>query len=121
MTTSPVKLAKQWSLEGGRLGKPYGLDVKEINTAVGTVSFVKVDKNADWLLRALFGNGSKGALRMSTLFSTLNTMLTDAAANPDSRWTPERVSGSGEASVGSGSGSGSSALAESEPIDPMSQ
>ena len=88
MTTSPVKLAKQWSLEGGRLSKPYGLDVKEIDTTVGTVEFVKVDKNADCLLRALFGNGSKGALRMTTLFTTFNTMLAMTVARARSRLTP---------------------------------
>ena len=111
MTTSPVKLARQWSLAGGRLGKPYGLEVKEIETTAGTVCFVKLDKNADWLLKALFGHCAKGALRMSTLFNTLNTMLTDAVADPASRWTPERAPES----------SSSSAVAESEAIGPMSQ
>ena len=111
MTTSPVKLAKQWSLEGGRLSKPYGLEVKEIETTAGTVCFVRLDKNADWLLKALFGHCAKGALRMSTLFNTLNTMITAAAADPASRWTPER----------SPESSSSSAVAESEAIDQMSQ
>ena len=111
MTTTPVKLTKQWSIEGGRLSKPYGLEVKEIETTVGTVEFVKVDKNADWLLRALFGAGNKGALRMTTLFTTFNTMLARAVADPTSRWTPERAPES----------SSSSAVAESEAIDPMSQ
>ena len=119
MTTSPVKLSKQWSLEGGRLGKPYGLEVKEIETTVGTVEFVKVDKSADWLLGALFGNGSKGALRMSTLFNTLNTMLTDAVADPASRWTPERAPESSSSSAVADAPS--PAVAESEPCDPMSQ
>ena len=119
MTTSPVKLAKQWSLEGGRLSKPYGLEVKEVDTTVGTVEFVKVDKNADWLLRALFGNGSKGALRMSTLFNTLNKMVTDAAADPASRWTPERAPESSSSSAVADAPS--PAVAESEPYDPISQ
>ena len=47
MTIAPVKLVKQWSIEGGRLSKPYGLDVKDIDTTDGTVSFVNVDKNAE--------------------------------------------------------------------------
>ena len=111
MTTSPVKLTKQWSLEGGRLSKPYGLEVKEIDTPAGTVCFVRLDKNADWLLKALFGHGAKGALRMSTLFNTLNTMITHAAADPASRWNPER----------SPESSSSSAVAEPGAIDPMSQ
>ena len=119
MTTSPVKLAKQWSLEGGRLSRPYGLEVKEIETTAGTVCFVKLDKNADWLLRALFGHCAKGALRMSTLFNTLNTMITDAAADPASRWTPERSPESSSSSAVADAPS--PAVAESEPYDPISQ
>ena len=93
--------------------------MKEIDTTVGTVSFVKIDKNADWILRACFGNGSKGALRRSTLFNTLNTMLTDAAADPASRWTPERAPESSSSSAVADAPS--PAVAESEPCDPMSQ
>ena len=119
MTTSPVKLAKQWSLEGGRLGKPYGLEVKEIETTAGTVCFVRLDKNADWLLKALFGHCAKGALRMSTLFNTLNTMITDAAADPASRWTPERSPESSSSSAVADAPS--PAVAEAEPYDPISQ
>ena len=119
MTTSPVKLAKQWSLEGGRLTRPYGLEVKEIETTAGTVCFVKLDKNADWLLRALFGHCAKGALRMSQLFNTLNTMITNAAADPASRWTPERSPESSSSSAVADAPS--PAVAESEPCDPMSQ
>ena len=119
MTTTPVKLTKQWSLEGGRLSKPYGLEVKEIDTTAGTVCFVRLDKNADWLLRALFGHGAKGALRMSTLFNTLNKMVTDAAADPASRWTPERAPESSSSSAVADAPS--PAVAESEPYDPISQ
>ena len=119
MTTSPVKLAKQWSLEGGRLSRPYGLEVKEIETTAGTVCFVKLDKNADWLLRALFGHCAKGALRMSTLFNTLNKMVTDATADPASRWTPERAPESSSSSAVEDAPS--PAVAESEPYDPISQ
>ena len=119
MTTSPVKLARQWSLAGGRLSRPYGLEVKEIETTAGTVCFVKLDKNADWLLRALFGHCAKGALRMSTLFNTLNTMITDAAADPASHWTPERSPESPSSSAVADAPS--PAVAESEPCDPMSQ
>ena len=119
MTTTPVKLTKQWSIEGGRLSKPYGLEVKEVDTTAGTVCFVRLDKNADWLLRALFGTTAKGALRMSTLFNTLNKMVTDAAADPASRWTPERAPESSSSSAVADAPS--PAVAESEPCDPMSQ
>ena len=119
MTTSPVKLAKQWSLEGGRLSKPYGLEVKEIETTAGTVCFVRLDKNADWLLRALFGNSNKGGLRMVTVFTTLKTMLTAAVADPSSRWTPERAPESSSSSAVADAPS--PAVAESAPYDPINQ
>ena len=85
MTIAPVKLVKQWSVEGGRLTTPYGLDVKYIETTVGTVSFVKLDKNADRLLKAILGTATKGALRRSILFHTLGTMLSDGNV---SLWIP---------------------------------
>ena len=44
MAFAPVKVAKQWWVEGGRLSKAHGLDVKDIDTTDGTVSFVKIDK-----------------------------------------------------------------------------
>ena len=119
MTTAPVKLSQQWSLVGGRLGKPVGLGVKEIETTVGTVAFVKVDKNADWLLKALFGSGNKGGLRMVTVFNTLKNMLTDAVADPSSRWTPERAPESSSSSAVADTPS--PAVAESEPYDPINQ
>ena len=85
MTIAPVKLVNQWSVEGGRLTNPYGLDVKSIETTVGAVSFAKLDKHADCLLKALLGTANKGALRRSILFRTFGTMLSDAT---DSHWTP---------------------------------
>ena len=45
MSLAPVKLLKQWSVEGGALGKPIGLVTKEIGTAIGAMSFVKLEKN----------------------------------------------------------------------------
>ena len=72
MALATVKWSKQWSIEGGSLTKPFGLDVKEIDSAGGPLSFVKIDKNADWLLNTLYGRVAKGALRRSTLFSALS-------------------------------------------------
>ena len=120
MAIAPVKLTKQWSIAGGRLGKPVGLtDVKDIDTPQGTVSFVKIDKNADWLLKAILGTANKGALRRSTLFSTLGEKLTHVVADPASRWTPERAPESSSSSAVADAPS--PAVAESEPCDPMSQ
>ena len=120
MAIAPVKLTKQWSIAGGRLGKPFGLtDVKDIDTPQGTVSFVKIDKNADWLLKAILGTANKGALRRSTLFSTLGEKLTHVVADPASRWTPNGVPESPSSSAVADAPS--PAVAESEPCDPMSQ
>ena len=120
MAIAPVKLVQQWSIAGGRLGKPFGLtDVKDIDTPQGTVSFVKLDKNADWLLKAILGTANKGALRRSTLFSTLGEKLTHVVADPASRWTPNGVPESPSSSAVADAPS--PAVAESEPCDPMSQ
>ena len=120
MATAPLKLVKQWSIAEGRLSKPFGLvDVKDIDTNEGTVSFVKLDKNADWLLKAILGTSNKGALRRSALFKTIGDMLTDAVADPASRWTPKRAPGS--SSSFAVADAPSPAVAESEPCDPMSQ
>ena len=120
MAVAPVKLVQQWSIAGGRLGKPFGLtDVKDIDTPQGTVSFVKLDKNADWLLKAILGTANKGALRRSTLFSTLGEKLTHVVADPASRWTPNGVPESPSSSAVADAPS--PAVAESEPCDPMSQ
>ena len=126
MAFAAVKVEKTWSVEGGRLTKPHGLDVKDIDTRDGPVSFVKLDKNADWLLKVTTGQSGRGALQRATIFNVLTKRLEETVANLESCWTPGRFSGSGEASVGSGSDSGSSAIAESGSpasgtIDPMSQ
>ena len=113
MAFAPVKVAKQWSVEGGRLSKAHGLDVKDVDTTDGTVSFVKLDKNADWLLKALCGKTNKGALRRSSLFPTLRSVLLqeDSPCTPER--APERSSSSAVADTSS------PATTESEPCDPM--
>ena len=86
MPMAPVKLSKQWSVEGGAMGgKPVGLDTKDDDTASGAVSFVKLEKYAEWMLKATLGTAAKGALRKSTLFSFLGKRLEETIANPDSR------------------------------------
>ena len=74
MAYAPVNVARQWPIEGGRLNKPHGLVVNEIGTTDGTVPFVKLDKNADWLLNTLRGKAEKGALRRSSHFRTFARM-----------------------------------------------
>ena len=40
----PIKLNKQWSIEGGAYrSKPIGLDTRDVDTASGPVSFVKLE------------------------------------------------------------------------------
>ena len=48
MTFAPATFVRQGSVEGGRLSKPRGLDTNKYRHALGAVSFVKIDKNADW-------------------------------------------------------------------------
>ena len=114
MAFAPVKVARQWSIEGGRLNKPHGLDVKEIDTTDGTVPSVKLDKHGDWLLTTLRGKAEKAALRRSSLFRTFASMLQE-----DSPWTPERGPDSSPSSAVADTPS--PAVAEFERCDPMSQ
>ena len=88
--------------------------MKEIDTLDGSVYFVKLDKNADWLLKILRGKAEKGALRRSSLFNTFARML-----QHDSPWTPER--GAGRSPSSAVADMSSPAVAESQPCDPMSQ
>ena len=41
MSSAPVNLVQQWSIEGGALNNPIGLDVKEIETRSETMFFVR--------------------------------------------------------------------------------
>ena len=58
-------------------GKPIGLDTRDVDTASGPVSFVKLEKNADWLLKVTTGNSGRGALRRATIFDLLAKRLED--------------------------------------------
>ena len=106
----PIKLSKQWSIEGGAWSsKPIGLDTKDVDTASGPESFIKLEKKADWLIRVTTGLPNRGALRRTSIFTLLAKKLAETVANQES-----------------GSDSGSSAVAESGSpargtIDPMSQ
>ena len=53
---APIKLNKQWSIEGGaNRSKLIGLDTKDVDTASGPVSFIKLEKKADGLLKVTTG------------------------------------------------------------------
>ena len=113
MALAPIRLVRQWSVEGGRLGKAHCLDTKDIDTKDGPVSFVKIDKNADWMLKLVTGSGSKGGLRRSLVFREFETHLKEARTNPDSHWSPDRAPERSSSSADAGA---------SEPaVDPMSQ
>ena len=122
MALATVKLSKQWSIEGGRLTKPYGLDVKEIDSTGGPLSFVRIDKNAEWLLNTLFGKVAKGSLRRSSIFRTLETILQkDSPLSPEHAQESSPSSAVADTSSPTVADTSSPAVAESEPFDPMSQ
>ena len=113
MALAPIRLLRQWSVEGGRLGKAHGLDTKDIDTKDGPVSFVKIDKNADWMLKLVTGSGSKGALRRALVFREFEKQLKEAITTPDSHWSPDRAPERSSSSADAGA---------SEPaVDPMNQ
>ena len=59
-------------------GKPIGLDTRDVDTASGPVSFVKLKNNAELLLKVTAGSGSRGALRRATIFVVLARRLEEA-------------------------------------------
>ena len=72
--------------------KAIGLDTKDVDTASGPESFIKLEKNADWLIRVTTGLPNRGALRRTSIFMLLAQRLAETVANQEA-----------------GSGSGSSA------------
>ena len=65
----PVFVTNQWSLEGGYLGRPVFLDTRDVDTVSVISAFVKLDKNDEWLLKAVIGNaGFKGGLKQVDTF-----------------------------------------------------
>ena len=78
----PIKLNNQWSIEGGAYrSKPIGLNTRDVDTASGPVSFIKLEKNADWLLKVTTGQCSKGALRRARIFERLTKRLEETVAS----------------------------------------
>ena len=113
------QLSKQWSIEGGSLTKPFGLDVKEIDSAGGPLSFVRIDKNADWLLKTLFGKVAKGSLRRSSIFRTLETILQKySPLSPEHAQESSPSSAVADTSSPTVADTSSPAVADSEPVDP---
>ena len=75
-TWKQVAIAKQWAVEGGYLNKAVTLETREVDGIEGPMSFVKIEKNAEWLLKAAIGkNNNKGGLRRTRLFDTIKTKL----------------------------------------------
>ena len=105
----PVKVIQKWSIEGGHLVKPAGLETRDVVTGSGTMNFAKVDKNAYWLLK-LF-KSKKGGLRRSTLFDTIKQKLEEKVCGPQWRVASEEDL----------EDSPSSAVAEPAPDDPMNR
>ena len=78
----PVKLQKELTFEGGFLRKSTTVDSKDIETPEGLLTFVRLDKSSEWLIKATSGSkAQRGALRRTTLLETLKDKLM-AAVNP---------------------------------------
>ena len=100
----PVTLKSQLTFEGGHQTKAWALETKEVATPNGTCWFVKIDKQADWLTKAVAGNkAARGSLQRTKLIGELKNKLVVAV---------EEKQDSPEAAVAAG---------PSEPmiIDPM--
>ena len=79
----PISLTRQLAFSGGYLTRAYTLETKEIETLAGTQTFVKIEKQAEWLYKAAAGKtATKQSLRRTKLLEDLKERLvkTNSAA-----------------------------------------
>ena len=51
----PISLTRQLAFSGGYLARAYTLETKEIEWLDSTQTFVKIEKQAEWLYKAAAG------------------------------------------------------------------
>ena len=83
-TWHTVAVAHQWAVSGGFLSKPVTLETKEVVTLAGVEHFVKVDKKAEWLLKAAVGKSNKGGLKRTGLCESIKEKVTQSAKSASS-------------------------------------
>ena len=83
-TWLPVQLSRQLVLEGGYQKKAHKLDTKDVDDPCGLQTFVRIEKGADWLLKAAAGKSARpGCLVRTSLVEKLRRDLMAAVADPE--------------------------------------
>ena len=95
MAWKPVQITRQFTFEGGYQAKALSLETREIVTRDGEMTFVKIDKGAEWLNRAACGKKAhKGSLRRSEVFDQLKTKLKNKVKDVSTPSSEPAVAGS---------------------------
>ena len=77
----PIQLSRQLVLEGGYQTKTHRLETKDVTTPHGELTFVKVDKRQDWLVKAAAGKAARpGCLSRTTVVDAVKKALVAAVA-----------------------------------------
>ena len=75
----PIKVSRQLVLEGGYQNKAHRVESKDVATPDGDLTFVKIDKKQDWLVKSAAGkNARPGSLSRTTLVEVLKKELVAA-------------------------------------------
>ena len=83
-TWLPVQLSRQLVLEGGYQKKAHKLDTKDVDQPHGLQTFVKIEKGADWLVKATAGKRARpGCLGRTSLVERLKRDLIAAVAGTE--------------------------------------
>ncbi len=80
----PVSFATTLSFTGGYQNKSFTIETKEIETHACVTAFVKLEKRAEWLCKAVAGNKAnvRDTLKRSQLFAELRDKLTEGSNHP---------------------------------------
>ncbi len=73
----PVSFVKSFSFKGGYQGHALPVESGEVETAGGTLAFLKLEKRCEWLCKAVGGPKAnvRDTLKRSRLFEELRTKL----------------------------------------------
>ena len=115
-----VTVAVQATVRGGLSNKTHALVTKEISTAMGDVTFVRLTKGEEWLTHCAGGKGtSSGSLTRVAVLRELRQKLADATSDKQLPATPAKDAAHAPAVADHAPGIAepAPAVAEADPMD----
>ena len=83
MKWKPISIHTRLTFSGGFQNKSFALETSEIDIQGKIESFVKIDKNAEWLLKASLGpTAQRGALKRSQVIEEMKAKLCQKISIP---------------------------------------